>query len=274
MLTINEIKKQYSDNLHKFDRGLLREYLQYQILSIIFGHKLSNKLCFVGGTCLRIVYGTKRFSEDLDFDNKNLSSGEFEEIASHVEKELKKMGYGVEIKMVRKGAFHCYVKFPDILFEQKLSKMREEKSLIQLDTFDQGVEYKPDLFVLNKFDVLKQILVAPKEIILAQKLWTITQRKRFKGRDFYDAIFLLKNTKPDMGFLKVKFGSDNEIEIKKIILDKLKEADWDEIARDVEKFLINKEDVEKIKLFPMVLGQSEWGKLLNAKFIVDYYNFL
>ncbi|MGI4871815.1 MAG: nucleotidyl transferase AbiEii/AbiGii toxin family protein [Janthinobacterium lividum] len=29
-------------------------------------------LLFPGGTCLRIVHGNQRFSEDLDFDNSGL----------------------------------------------------------------------------------------------------------------------------------------------------------------------------------------------------------
>ena len=81
MLSIEEIKKQYPSDIHKFERGLLREYLQFLILEIIFSSNISTKLSFLGGTCLRIVHGIKRFSEDLDFDNKELSSKEFISLA-------------------------------------------------------------------------------------------------------------------------------------------------------------------------------------------------
>lgn len=68
-----------------------------------------------------------------------------------------------------------------------------------------GFWYADSNFSLNKFDVFKQIRVTPKSIILSQKLCTITQQSRAKGRDYYDILFLLQNRKPDMGFLTPKF---------------------------------------------------------------------
>lgn len=70
MLNLEEILQAYPESLRTFKRFLLREYLQYKILEIVFGaSKYANQLCFLGGTCLRIVHNTSRFSEDLDFDN-------------------------------------------------------------------------------------------------------------------------------------------------------------------------------------------------------------
>ena len=104
MLDINSIKFQYPSNLHQFDRGLLREYLQYLILSVVFSHKNGRKLSFLGGTCLRIVYGLPRFSEDLDFDNKDLSFAEFEEIGESIKKALEKQGFVVSIRFIKLGS--------------------------------------------------------------------------------------------------------------------------------------------------------------------------
>lgn len=258
MLKFDEIKKQYPDSLHKFDRGLLREYLQYQILGILFKHKYGRKLSFLGGTCLRIVYKTNRFSEDLDFDNKSLTEYEFRELSKYLQIELGKMGYEVEIKMVTEKAFHCYIKFPDLLYKEGLSPLKGEKILIQLDTFDQGVEYKTKIFILDKFDLFDQIIVTPKEIILSQKLWTITKRRRLKGRDFYDIMSLLQNTKPDKDFLGRKFGITDLDTIKRNILEVVSGVDWDEVVDDVSPFLHKIEDAEKIRLFPSFLSQVDF----------------
>lgn len=255
MLSIEEIKKQYPNNLHVFDRGLLIEYLQYQILGMIFKHKIGLKLSFLGGTCLRIVHKSKRFSEDLDFDNKNLTLEEFRELSVYIKKELELLGYIVEIKEFQKLAFHCYIKLPRLLFEEGLSPLENEKILIQLDTFNQGVDYETTNFILDKFDIFDRILVTPKEIILSQKLWTITQRKRAKGKDFYDIMFLLQNTKPDISFLKEKFGTDDWSLVKKNILNHIREFDWNDLVMDVSPFLHTKADAEKIKLFPEYLEQ-------------------
>jgi len=257
MLSIEEIKKQYPSDIHKFERGLLREYLQFLILEIIFTSDVSTKLSFLGGTCLRIIYGIKRFSEDLDFDNKELSSKEFVALANKIDLELRRQGFEVEVKVTEKKAIHCHVKFSNILFENKLSGIKTEKIDIQIDTFDQGYEYKPELYLLNKFNVFKQIRITPKEIILSQKLWTITQRSRAKGRDFYDIIFLLQNTKPDMGFLNLKFGTSNWEKAREKILKGIKDINLDFMVKDVQPFLIDIKEGEKIKHFRDYLKQIE-----------------
>lgn len=256
MLDIQNIRDQYPENLHRFDRGLYREYLQYQILAIIFEHPLSRKLSFLGGTCLRIVHQLPRFSEDIDFDNKKLTYEEFEELGSFLAKELEKRGYIVEIKLVSKGAFHCYIKFPELLYQQGLTPQKFEKILIQVDTFDQGGEYESELFILDKFEFFNQIMITPKSIILSQKLWTITQRPRFKGRDFFDIMFLLQSTKPDMVFLQEKFGKKPLTNIIDEILLHIHEADWKSIAEDVQPFLFNPEDAKRILLFEDFLKQK------------------
>ncbi|MFW5703081.1 MAG: nucleotidyl transferase AbiEii/AbiGii toxin family protein [Candidatus Dojkabacteria bacterium] len=258
MLTLDEIKQEYNTDLHIFSRSLIREYLQYQILAIVFSHPKSYKLTFLGGTALRIVYNLKRFSEDIDFDNKRLSFDEFREIGEFLKTELERQGYIVEIRMLSKGAFHCYVKFPKILYEQGLSPLVDEKILIQLDTFDQGVDYDSNDFVLNKFDLLKQIKVTPKDVILAQKLWTITQRKRAKGRDFYDIMHLLQSTKPNKQFLEAKFGTSKADAVKELVLQKVKNVDWKKVAKDVEPFLFKAEDSAKILLFEKFIMQVEF----------------
>lgn len=257
MLSIEEIKKQYPSDIHKFERGLLREYLQFLMLEIIFSSNISTKLSFLGDTCLRIVHGIKRFSEDLDFDNKELSFEEFVSLAKKIEQELQRQGFDVEIKITEKKAIHCHIKFSNILFESKLSDIKTEKIDIQVDTFDQGYEYESELYLLNKFNVFKQIRVTPKEIILSQKLWTITQRSRAKGRDFYDIIYLLQNTEPDMGFLSLKFGVSDWNEAREKILEGIEGVDLEEMVRDVQPFLINKKEGEKIKLFKEYLEQIE-----------------
>ena len=88
MLSLPEIEKYYSPRERAFKKNILREYLQYKILQIIFNSGYSGKLSFMGGTCLRIIYNTGRFSEDLDFDNFGLEKEEFITLSTIVKKEL------------------------------------------------------------------------------------------------------------------------------------------------------------------------------------------
>ena len=111
MLSLPEIEKFYPERLSGFKRFMIREYLQYKILEIIFENATyAHTLSFLGGICLRIVHGNNRFSENLDFDNFNLSEQNFKGISGTISKELQKKGYEIEIKNVLKGAFHCYIR--------------------------------------------------------------------------------------------------------------------------------------------------------------------
>lgn len=249
MLSLDQIEKFYSEKEKPFKKNILREYLQYRILEIIFNRTLSKKLSFMGGTCLRIVYGTSRFSEDLDFDNFNLSMKEFEELSSIVKNELQLEGYNVETKVVSKKAFRCYVRIPQLLFMNDVSAFKDEKIMIQIDTESQGFNYEPELQLINKFDIFTKIQVTPKEILLSQKLWAILNRKVLKGRDLYDVTFLYSFTKPNFDYLKLKAGIENVKQLKEALIDRIKNQDLKRTAEDVQPFLINPNDKKRILEF-------------------------
>lgn len=205
MLDIQEITQYYPENLRSFKRFMLSEYLQYKILETVFNGPFAEKLVFTGGTCLRLVHGNQRFSEDIDFDNFDLSRDEFDEISQNIEKQLVNNGYTAEIKQIAKGAYHCYIRFPKLLFEEGLSSYQEEKILIQLDTEQQHLTFVPDEPILNKFDVFTKIFSTPTDLLMAQKCYAILNQPRNKGCDFYDLVFLMgKDIAPNMDYLQKK----------------------------------------------------------------------
>jgi predicted nucleotidyltransferase component of viral defense system len=250
MLHIDEIVKYYPENLKVFKRFILREYLQYKILEIIFNGPFSEKLVFLGGTCLRIVHGNQRFSEDLDFDNIDLSEAEFEEISLNIATQLKRMGYSIETKQVARGAYHCYIRFPKLLFEHGLSGYEEEKILIQLDTEPQHFRFVAEQPILNKFDVFTKIATTPLSLLMAQKCYAILNRPRNKGRDFYDLVFLMgKQVAPNFDYLKQKAGVGTPDELKMRLNEKCDTLNMEDMARDVAPFLFNPKDEKKVKFF-------------------------
>lgn len=258
MLSLKEVKSFYPESQQLFERFILREYLQYKILEIIFESPFANNLAFRGGTCLRIVYNNNRFSEYLDFDNFQLSEIDFMKISEHVKSELERLGYEVDLRNVMKGAYHCYIRFPGLLYREGLSGHREEKILIQLDTEAHDFEYSSDKPILNKFDVFTQIYSTPEDILLAQKFYAIINRKRNKGRDFFDVTFLLaKGIKPNYDYLKLKFGIQIPEELRRQTLDKCAQLDMNEMARDVEPFLFDPKDKKKVLLFTEFIKQVE-----------------
>jgi hypothetical protein len=142
-------------------------------------------------------------------------------------------GFAVEIRNVAQGAYRCYLKFPPLLYEQGLSPLQEEKILIQVDTTAQGYIYQPEIILLNKFDVFTEIRVTPLNILLSQKIYTAVNRKRPKGRDFYDITFLSGRTKPDLGFLNRKLGVATAERLRKEISARIAAYDFKNLAVDV-----------------------------------------
>jgi predicted nucleotidyltransferase component of viral defense system len=256
MLALSEIEKNYPENQRGFKRFLLREYLQHKILQIIFDSEYAGHLVFLGGTCLRIVHGNKRFSEDLDFDNFQLKENVFENISALIQKRLEEEGYSVEMKTVYKGAYHCYIRFPELLYQEGLSGHLEEKILIQLDTEPQHFDFIPEKFILNRFDGFTQIFITPLDILLAQKFFAILNRDRNKGRDFFDTVFILSMTdRPNYDYLKLKINVTNAAELKTRLLEKCNKLDMNEMAKDVEPFLFDPADTKKITYFSEYISQ-------------------
>jgi predicted nucleotidyltransferase component of viral defense system len=257
MLEFQQIKDQYPEKMQRFERAILREYLQYKVLQAVFDSKYASKLAFLGGTALRIVYRNNRFSEDIDLDNFGLLWNEFEEVIQKVKRFMVLEGFEVEIRNVAKGAYRCYLKFPALLYDQGLSPLQEEKILIQVDTTAEGYAYNPETILINKFDVFAEIRVTPLNILLSKKIYTAVNRKRPKGRDFYDITYLLSRTKPDMDFLHQKLGVETAESLRNEISARITAYDFNKLADDVSPFLINLEDIKRVEKFREFWDQVE-----------------
>lgn len=259
MLNLSELLEAYPVALRVHRSFILREYLQCKILEILFESAYASRFCFLGGTCLRLVHNNSRFSEDLDFDNFQVTESEFGEVSESIRTGLEQQGYQVEMKQVIRGAYHCYIRFPGLLFEQGLSGYREEKILIQLDTEPQHFHFQPETYILNRFDVTTQILTTPPAILLAQKFTALCQRKRSKGRDFFDIAFLLsKAVKPDYAFLEMKLEVSNRTQLMERVMAVCQHLDMEEMVKDARNFLFYPADERKIRLFLPLLEQADF----------------
>jgi len=257
MLDFKQIKMQYPESLQGFERAILREYMQYKILQGLFDSNLASWISFLGGTALRIVFGNHRFSEDIDLDHFGLRSDDFKILIENVIRLLELEGFNVEVSQTAEAAFHCLIKFPEILFEYGISPLPEEKIRIKIDTVAQDYEYEPEIKIINKFDVFTQIRVTPMSLLLSQKIYIAVNRKRAKGRDFYDISFLLAQTTPDYSFLKTKMEINSPEKLREWMLSQIKGYDFGALAEDVAPFLINQEDVKRVKMFKEFWKQVE-----------------
>src|SRR3989338_4633161 len=65
---ISEIQiKNLVNKFQTTEVNIRREYIQHLFLSYFYQDKDAFKILFKGGTALRLIYNSPRFSEDLDF---------------------------------------------------------------------------------------------------------------------------------------------------------------------------------------------------------------
>lgn len=254
MINLDQILSVYPERLRAFRESILKEYLQHKILNSIFNSRYGEKLVFLGGTALRIVHESTRFSEDLDFDNRGLTEEDFTDLSKIIEKDLALEGLEVEIMTMTKKAYRIKIRIPKLLFDMGLSSMDTHKILIQVDTVPQHFDYIPEKVLLNKFDVFTQINVVPKELLLAQKIYAAVNRKRPMGRDFFDIIFLSGlDAKPNFAYLKKNIGITNQSDLKDYLLEKTAAMNFEDLAKDVEPLLFDPRDKRKVLLFRQFL---------------------
>lgn len=258
MLSLDEIKRNFPLEVQEETKGMLREYLQTKILEIVFKSKIAPKLTFIGGTALRIVYKTRRFSEDLDFDNKDLSYEDWVSLGEEIVKQLSKQNISVEVNKTRLNdtVFHHNICFPELLYNLELSPHKNQNFLIKADSQDQGLHYEPDIYNLNYFDVETKIRVMPLDIALSQKIRAFMDREM--GRDIYDISCIAPQTKPNYDFLSRALNIKTPKELKDRLLKRCQELDLNDLETRALPFLFRKEEISRIKNFPDFVKQHEF----------------
>jgi predicted nucleotidyltransferase component of viral defense system len=253
MINIQQIRNyfpvQIRDNSN-FDKHILKEYLQLMILDYLSSTPYIRKMAFIGGTNLRLVKGIDRFSEDLDFDCKDLPEDEFIEMTNGVIQFLERSGLRVEARdkeNAKLKAFRRNIHFPELLFDLGLSGHKEERFLIKVESQDQGIYYEPIITNIKGCGFFFPFPVPSDGVLCSMKIAATLARS--KGRDFYDLMFLLAQTKPDYDFLSKCCGVNDLHEFKQAIAELLKTVDLKQKQRDFEHMLFNKQNSEKILRF-------------------------
>jgi len=177
----------------------VREYLQIVILKLIYQSKYGQDLSFVGGTCLRICYDLKRYSEDLDFtlDGKT-TSYDFQSLVLSVQKDLALRNIEADVKINEdKTVQKAFAKATNVLDKLELSITKGQKLhiKIEVDTNPVNIRYgQRESFFVTKYNEIFPILKHDLETLFAGKALAIFCRPYQKGRDFYDLIWYLNHS--------------------------------------------------------------------------------
>ena len=171
--------------------NIVREYFQHLFLAELYRLPESDKLLFKGGTALRIVYGSPRFSEDLDF---SIFSVEHRNIKEFVENLfIKVLGdierIGVRVELGKKPDVTADGYYGDAAL--RLYDYEPIGIIINISARN-GRKMKGEVdSVANEFVPTYNIIHLPQQDLVEEKVFNALL-KRKKARDFYDLYFIMR----------------------------------------------------------------------------------
>lgn len=162
--------------------NILREYVQHNFLANLYKPKQAGKLFFKGGTALRIVYQSPRFSEDLDFSSLIASVETIEELIENTLTQLQHQAINLEISEAKPTA-------GGYLFEAKTNLLGKKISIKLNFVFKKKVEGEV-IFVPSVFLPPYNLVLLKKEDLVGEKIEALL--RRHKIRDFFDLYYILR----------------------------------------------------------------------------------
>lgn len=165
--------------------NIVREYWEMFVLNELYGSSLADALIFKGGTALRLIHNSPRFSEDLDFSL--LKKMDFEKFKDIIETAAASQPE-LSVKQIysKKNTYFALIKFKQDYLSQTLS-IKVEVSKRKLPTqknkiFELLAASSPasNLKPLIRVFTLKQMF--------KDKLMALNTRK--KARDLFDFWFI------------------------------------------------------------------------------------
>src|SRR3989344_3807724 len=210
---------------------ILREYIQILFLDDFYRSEAGRKIIFKGGTALRLLFNSPRFSEDLDFTTK-LSHLKIAALVKKTIVNIHSQVPGISVKNIKTAAgFSQKISFPTDFTPMPLTiKLDFSSREPALTNYQNAIATNLPVFstaIINAF--------TPEEI-LAEKLRAISQRN--KGRDIFDLYFLLKRgVKLNAGLIAAKFKLDGVKFSLPALIKKVSQINQKQLNQDVTKFL-------------------------------------
>ena len=231
--------------------NIMREYLQSYALRTLQDDGAFRSMAFVGGTALRFLHALPRFSEDLDFSLEGKKNTRpFPVIIKKIKEEFILAGYDVTVTYNdEKTVQHAFLKFEGLMHEAGISPHKDQRLSIKIE-----IDTRPpegaimETKIVNKYFPLS-FLSYDLSSLFAGKFHALLSRKYTKGRDFFDIVYLMSKTEPDLEFLKVRMNIGSKKELLARLKTRMKELDLKLLARDVEPFLFDPSQKDRVLHF-------------------------
>lgn len=176
------------------EMNVIHEYIELEWLyTISTNYMLGRNLVLKGGTALRLVYLSDRYSDDLDFDLT--SDVDPKVILKALESVARKLNYDITDQWIKRNTILF-----EISYKSGYKKIKIEISKLSVKTEFQTVIRN----IVNQiFPYSMNINTYSLEVLMAGKIAAVLGRKRAAPRDIYDLFyFLSQNVEFDQEYLR------------------------------------------------------------------------
>lgn len=177
--------KKISEKYQTTRFNILREYAQNIFLSQLYLQKGSDSMLFKGGTALRLIYNSPRFSEDLDFTSVRISKLAIEDLVQNALVEIERFGMHVRINefSVTSGGYICFI---------TLSVLDEKLSIeLNISKRISGAVKGEATLISNDFVPPYNLIQLPQRELVNEKIKALLERT--KPKDFFDLYFMMRS---------------------------------------------------------------------------------
>lgn len=283
----NRLDTHYDLKSTEDELNALKEITQEVVLYALYKVGFFEKVCFMGGTSLRIIHSLDRFSEDLDFSTRQVDhSFKLEEYLEKALEIMKPYGYGLTIEekdLKDKSVQARFLKDDSIKKVLTFRHQQDERQKIKIKV---EIDTNPPLGAVEKTEFIDfpddfQLLAYDLPSLMSGKLHALLCRTYSKGRDWYDFSWYIKNNcSPNLKFLenalkqhgpwKAKDIQVDEIFLKNILIKKIKSLDWNDVKKDVRKFL-SPQKAQTLDIWSSEFFESKVRKLFFAIFVIIHF---
>ncbi len=210
-----------------------KDYLQELMLYWIF--KKSNNIVFRGGTAISKLYGSGRFSEDLDFILDKKMDAEI--INKIIKKAIKgfNMQYPANFKLeTYRNMLKYVIKVKGPLYTISHNPQSVQTIDLDVNLFERPIMGVKSISRIPIYPDIPPYIISSLDIneLLADKIKALMERKEPVARDLYDSWILCKkyNIKPNFEMVKDKMQRYGKVENEEFSLKELKSR-IDEIGK-------------------------------------------
>lgn len=247
------------------EENALKEITQEVALYALAKSGFFEKAAFLGGTCLRIIYGLDRFSEDLDFSlQKPDLNFDLQPYLIHTADLMKAFGFELEISGVDRAEKSVRQRFlkdesvKKIFTFKHISDFKKKINIkveIDVNPPDHAVTEPRYVDFPNEFSLAAHNLPS----LFAGKTHALLCRPHVKGRDWYDFGWYVAQQTPihlpllqaalhQHGQWKDENRSIDTAWLKGELLRKINSIDWKKAVLDISPFLqpARRQEVEEL----------------------------